>query len=167
MGIPLGLEIGDMNGDGLQDLLVPISHTNLAKEMLIFYQNNSGAFDSGTSMEIHGVSGYPVFPYYPIVSKDIDQDGRNDIIGVSRWGWTVNSHLYTGSRVAVYLQNAAGDMEPFAYSYPYPKIAGGPGDGLAVDDIDGDGRPDVIFTRPCILTTDACTSGITIFSEYN
>lgn len=116
-----GLGIGDVDNNGLNDVVVTVSGN-----YGIFYQNGSGTLDSAVNLNGYGHAG-------PVDVADIDNDGREDIVSIQS-GW---QHL---ELIRQQTGGALGQSE--LYLAPYFNITSP--HGLAVGDIDGNGIKDVV-----------------------
>ncbi|MCL4473000.1 MAG: VCBS repeat-containing protein [Actinobacteria bacterium] len=114
---PQGLAVGDVNGDGRNDIVIG----NSGKEVEVFPQNADGSF--GPSIK------YPTQNSNKVCIADLNHDGRNDIAAI---GWGTNS-------LDVILQNADGTL---AAARTYSVTHGGY-DDLAVGDLNNDGLTDI------------------------
>jgi hypothetical protein len=114
--------IWDFNGDGRQDLIVPIGNT-----LAIFRGNGDGTFQAPTSITV-GVS------LTFLVEGDFNLDGRWDLAGVSSDG-----------TISVLLGNGDGTFQTHA------DFVGGNGQ-LVVADFNGDGKPDIAVAECCANT---------------
>ena len=143
-GAPLagmGVTLGDLDGDGRPDLVVS---NFLGRSTIAFrslgdgrYQDASAAL--GLTAATRGVNGFG------IALADFDADGRIDLI-------QANGHVLDRARLGVpfamrttLLRNVGGrlsDASGFAGPWFERLILGR---GLAVGDLDGDGRPDVVL----------------------
>ncbi len=124
------LEAGDVNNDGLTDIVVMSGQSSDVPNFGVLLQNASGTF--GTAV------------YYNVGANilargigvgDVNNDGRRDVIVSCGW-----------DRIAAFLQNASGSLDTnIAYSsYENP-------DALEVADVTGDGRSDVVVLHEARL----------------
>jgi hypothetical protein len=122
---PLGVAVGDVNGDGRPDLVVANQSTNNVSVLLALAGPNTAyapavTYSTGTGTRPTGVA-----------LGDVDGDGRLDI---------VTGHQTTGA-VGVF-RNLATAPGTFANVATYP--TGGAGTNLvALTDFNGDGRLDI------------------------
>jgi hypothetical protein len=134
--------LADVNGDGKPDLVV----TNVnADSVGVLLGNGDGTFqtavtyDSGTSDPMG------------VVIADVNGDGKPDLLVVNFCG----TSCANGS-VAVLLGNGDGTFKaPVSYS-----SGGYASESIAVADVNGDGKPDVVVTNWCF--ENVCTSQGTV-----
>lgn len=159
---PWGKSIGDINGDGLPDLIVG----GRAGGGLVWYENPTwrkhviaadGEFS--TDHEVADVDGdgrkdvvslsvsslvwfrNPDWKMtlidnqslHDIEVADLDGDGRVDIVGRGQSAFGGG-----GDRVLIYMQRAEGGWDKRSYAVP-------PGEGLKIADLDQDNRADIVI----------------------
>jgi hypothetical protein len=115
------LGIGDLNGDGRDDLVV-----TLPGEIRIIYQNPSGGLDPAVSVDSYGHAG-------PVDVGDMDGDGLGDIVDIQT-GW----HY-----IELVRQGSGGTLDPYEI-YLGPFFNSANSHGLALGDIDGNGVRDIV-----------------------
>ncbi len=120
------LDVGDVNHDGLTDVVV-MSGQGLVPNLGVLLQNNSGALHTpsyhsvGNNILTHGVA-----------TGDVNGDGRNDIVV------TYGGNQPT-SNIGVFLQNASG-LFLTAVSHTSYDCA----EPVRITDVNNDGRADII-----------------------
>jgi hypothetical protein len=117
--------LGDVNGDSLNDIVVAGPRNNCY--INVFRQNSIGGLD-----RILFDQGFN--SWFGVKLVDISGDGLNDIV------------MYNGGKVVIFSQqNDHTFGNGIEYSY-WPSIGGGSRDfqGLSIEDVTGDGFPDVI-----------------------
>lgn len=123
-----GVAVGDVNGDALQDVVVTYGGNKPYSKIGVFLQNNTGTLNLPVSYSSYDIPE-------PIEIADVNQDGRQDIV-LAHGGWNA---------VGVYLQNVDGTLIPEEL-YTIPSASYNP-HGLAVGDVNGDGRNDVVIAN--------------------
>jgi len=141
----MGIAVGDYDGDGLLD----IAKTNFSGDLTSLYHNDDGKFFTDVSREA-GLRARQ-FVGWGAAFVDVDDDGWRDLV-------VANGHVYPeveGKQLGdKYLQptilyrnlgNAkfadVTDSAGPAFQVPRPTR------GLAVGDIDGDGRPEILLVN--------------------
>ena len=128
-GAPDALASGDLNGDLRPDLaaVAPLSAT------LYLWEGQSAA--SGDPTLLFALP-FPTGGYDALAIGDLDDDGDDDIVALRGAGYLANS-------VVVYLQQSGSF--PLSYTLT-PKTGGYLPHSLAVGDVNGDGRDDLVVT---------------------
>jgi len=150
---------GDLNGDGLPELVFSASNNNTDKERLYVYRNTStvgGAikFDVAlpTSLALQGNLAARM------VIRDVDGDGRPDITAAD---------ISSEGGVSVFLNNSTGAAIGFNATPRLPFEVLGLSNtelsGITVDDFSGDGLPDIAVSEDessgIYIITNASTPG--------
>ena len=119
------LDVGDVNADGRDDIVVMSSQASQAVGVLL--QQPAGGF---AAPAYYGVA--TIWSANGVAVGDVNDDGRRDVV-LTYGGNRPNSF------VGVFLQNAAGTLDPavslVSYDIPEPVV---------VADVNGDGRDDVV-----------------------
>jgi len=135
---PTNVAIADLNGDGKMDMVLDDSDATASNySVRVEFGDGAGGFSESAGYLVTNLPGR-------LVVKDLNGDGHPDIV------------VGQGSAgIAVLLNNGDGTFSsPSYYSITWPSgSSGGAVDGLAVGDLDGDGKLDVV-------TGDGALSGI-------
>ena len=140
--------IADVNGDGKPDLLLANqcassgSCANGTASVLL--GNGDGTFQPGVSYNSGGQNAFAV------AAVDVNGDGKLDLLLVNE----CTNNCANGS-VSVLLGNGDGTFQP-AVSYG---SAGLYAYSLAVGDVNGDGKPDLIISNQC-NNNNSCSNGV-------
>jgi fibronectin type 3 domain-containing protein len=122
-----GIGLGDVNGDGLTDVVASYGGNKPSSFVAVFAGTASGSLAPPNS-----------FPSYdipePVEVADVDLDGDSDIVTL-HGGW---------NQAGVYRQQSGGSMGSEEL-YPIPYASHYEPNGLAVGDISSDGSPDVVI----------------------
>jgi hypothetical protein len=123
-----GVAVGDINGDGKSDVVITAGLAPPDTSIGVFYQNASGTLDAMVS---HASDNNP----YSVEIADVTGDGRKDVV----------VHHVAWSRIGLYEQNLDGSLTS---ETPYLQIPYGRTNpqNMAIGDINGDGKPDAVFS---------------------
>jgi hypothetical protein len=129
------LAVGDVNGDGKQDLVVSTGNgfTSSAGNVLVYLGNGDGSFQKPSSLSAGAYPG-------PVTIADMNNDGHPDIVV-----YTTDSN--SNPFLDILLGNGNGTFQT-ATSAALPE---GVVSSLAVADLNGDKKPDVVLTACCGL----------------
>lgn len=128
-----GMMTADLNNDGKPDILSLSSNGNVLSVFLNNAKRGSISFNPFAKSIEMLIPGEIQYRINGIAVKDFDGDGKNDLL--------INSEN------GVYVFRNAGSDEPQKLHFDTPLIldAAG-GSGMIVEDLDGDGKPEIICT---------------------
>ena len=131
---PWGVVLGDVDGDGKQDIIA----TNYNGNNLSIYRNiSSSGTLAATSFSTAVNLNTGAQPNYVALS-DMDFDGKPDMV-------VTNFH---GNSVSIYKNTSSlGTISASSFATNFDLSAGSYTTGLAISDIDGDGKPDIVVTN--------------------
>lgn len=145
---------GDVNGDGKPDIVVvnACGSTSFSlpngcptdSTVAVLLGNGDGTFQSATIYDTGGFDGQSV------VIADVNGDGKPDLLLVNRCG--SSSTCASDGMVAVLLGNGDGTFQA-AVNYD---TGSQQSQMVAVGDVNGDGKPDLVAANPCLLEGGGC-----------
>jgi len=144
---PSNLAIGDLNLDGIADLVVISGSTS---ELVVYFGERSGAHEDPITIRLpEPVPNLPASPTQVEIA-DWNLDGFPDLIAYTHsYQW----QLGTANQVHVYLGNGQGGFEA-APETPIDVGSSNMGGILSIGDFTGDGLPDVAVAEGGIYGKD-------------
>lgn len=140
-----GVAVGDVTGDNLNDIVVTYGGNSPDSKVGVFPQNALGTLDPVVNYTSYGIPE-------TVEIADVTGDGRKDVI-VLHGG---------GNAMGVYQQLANGTLQAEdLYTIPY--VSHYNSHGLAVGDINGDGKNDAVIADYRINDYD---SGLVVLYHY-
>jgi Bacterial Ig-like domain (group 3)/FG-GAP-like repeat/FG-GAP repeat len=139
----------DVNGDGKLDLVIAsqgVSCTGCVGGVSVLLGNGNGTFQSQVSYGTGTAN-----PTYSVAVADVNGDGKPDIVAAS----SCISNINCVSSVAVLLNNGDGTFKT-AVNYA---SNGQAAHSVAIGDVNGDGKADIVVANSCATGDFYCTSG--------
>src|SRR6266704_3113392 len=150
-----GVAAGDINGDGKLDLFVAnfcADSTCASGGVAVFLGKGDGSFQPVVTYGSGGLDSYSV------AVGDVNEDGKPDLLVANYY--SADGNYYSNGTVGVLLGNGDGTFQA-AVSYG----SGGSGPvSLAVGDVNGDGKPDLLVANQCSNrnNSNSCTGLLTV-----
>ena len=139
--------VADVNGDGKPDLVVAnqcTSSSNCNGTVGVLLGNGDGTFQTPVSYSSGGYEADSV------VVEDVNGDGKPDLVVANQCTSSSNCN----GTVGVLLGNGDGTFQsPVSYS-----TGGFDAQSVAVADVNGDGKPDLVIANRCTSSSD-CSLG--------
>lgn len=131
---PTSIAIGDIDGDGKPDLVVP----NLESNTISIFRNTSTSGSVSTGSLATNIDFTTGINPQNVAIGDIDGDGKPDIAVTNQGGNTISifRNISTSGTITTSSLEAKVDLETGTVPL-----------GIAIGDIDGDGKPDIAVTN--------------------
>jgi hypothetical protein len=140
---PWWIAIGDINGDGKPDLVA----ANFGNTVGVLLGNGNGTFQAPV---VYSSGGYETFS---VAIGDVNGDRMPDLAVAS---WCPRDVTCTNGVVAVMLGNGDGTFQtPVVYS-----SGGYQAYSVAIRDVNGDGKPDLIASNNCYDAGNCSNGGV-------
>ena len=146
---PHSVAIGDVNGDGIPDLVVAnvlAGSGATAGSIGVLLGKGDGTFRPVMTLNSGAVNTVSV------KIADVNGDGKPDLVAASQYSST--DYNDADGAVSVLLGNGKGGFATAVIYDSGGKVA----DSVAVADVNRDGKPDLVVSNWCMSPTD-CTSG--------
>jgi hypothetical protein len=135
----VAIAIGDIDGDGKPDLVVTHDIDNTVS--VLRNTSSSGSITSGSfAAKVDFATGTTPSG---VAIGDIDGDGKLDLVVVSYRSGTVSVFRNTSSVGSITSGSFAAKVDLATETFPY---------GIAIGDIDGDGKPDLVVNYATVNT---------------
>jgi hypothetical protein len=137
------IAVGDVNGDGIPDLVVATESCNSSScsgaAVSVLLGNGDGSFQPAVSYDLGGL-------FAKVVLADVNGDGKRDIVAAAEFCLPLGGR---SSCASVLLGNGDGTFQP-AVTY---SSGGFLAASVAVADVNGDGKPDIVVANNCSAYT--------------
>jgi Concanavalin A-like lectin/glucanases superfamily/Bacterial Ig domain/FG-GAP-like repeat/Regulator of chromosome condensation (RCC1) repeat/Immunoglobulin domain/IPT/TIG domain len=137
---PYGIVVADVDGDGKLDIVT----SDFDKALVSVYRNTCAPGDISSNSFATRMDFATGFQPQGVEVRDIDGDGRPDLLVANSGDGTVSILHNTG---------VAGSLTTNSFAPKIDIITGSRCSGVAVRDLDGDGKPDVMTANALSNTT--------------
>ncbi len=156
------LAAGDLNGDGIKDLIVGVPLANIgstsdAGEVFVFLGGSTFDATSDFTLNDPAPEAFANFGT-ALAAGDLNGDGFDDLV-VGADDSDVGSTTSAGEAFIFLGGNPFNTTVDFTLQDPLPEAAANFGAEAAVGDLNGDGRKDVIITAPFSDVGSAISAG--------
>ncbi len=128
---PSVIRAGDMNGDGLPDLVVGHSYTE--DSIVLFFGHGSASFAASQEITLGDDRRVLEKEIRDVAVDDFNGDGRTDLAAA----------CFASGEVTVLLNAATGPMLPLEFSKETHRFEGAKPRALTAADLNGDGKSDI------------------------
>ncbi len=146
---PYLIALGDLDGDGKPDMVI----TNLGSNTMSVYQNTStgGIISFAARVDI-ATGSHP----FGVAISDLDGDGKLDVVAVNQYDNTISVYRNTSASGVISFDTHVDFSTGIGPQY------------VAIGDLDGDGKPDIVVTDNDVnkvsVIQNTSTPGTTSFS---
>ena len=141
----MGVAVADYNGDGLLD----IAKTNFSGDIPSLFKNGDGRFFDDVAQRA-GLAAHHLLGW-GVAFVDLDDDGWKDLIMANGHVYPEVDHSALGDhylqKTLLYRNLGTGKFEDITESAGPALAVPRPARGLAVGDVDGDGRPEIVIVN--------------------
>ena len=141
----MGVAVADFNGDGLLD----IAKTNFSGDIPSLFKNEDGKFFTDVSQQA-GLGANHLLGW-GIAFVDLDDDGWKDLVIANGHVYPEVDHTPVGDRylqkTLIYRNRGNGKFADITAQAGPALTTLRPARGLAVGDVDGDGRPEIVIVN--------------------